>query len=87
MPKVKVNEIEIYYEVHGEGSPLVFLHGFAGSCKSWKEYIPHFKEDFQAITVSMRGHGKSTNPTNKSTGITLFELSDIFDTLTLLIIY
>jgi pimeloyl-ACP methyl ester carboxylesterase len=64
MPKVEVNDIEMYYEVCGEGTPLVFLHGFAGSTKSWDEYVPHFKDDYQVITISMRGHGQSTNPSS-----------------------
>jgi pimeloyl-ACP methyl ester carboxylesterase len=67
MPKLQVNGIEMYYEIHGEGEPLIFLHGFAGSNKSWNEYIPHFEKDFQVITISQRGHGQSTNPTNKFT--------------------
>ncbi len=67
MPKVKVNDIEMYYEVQGEGTPLIFLHGFAGSYKSWNEFIPEFKEHFHIITVSMRGHGQSTNPSKKFT--------------------
>jgi len=57
IPKLQVNDIEMYYEIHGEGEPLIFLHGFAGSNKSWNEYVPHFKEDFQVITISQRDHG------------------------------
>jgi 3-oxoadipate enol-lactonase len=32
MPKARVNDIEIYYEVHGEGFPLVMIHGLCLDC-------------------------------------------------------
>jgi len=79
----KVNDIEMYYEVHGEGTPLIFLHGFAGSTKSWNEFVPEFKEYFKVITISMRGHGQSTNPSNKFThkqsALDIYALLDLLD--------
>jgi len=67
MPKVKVNDIEMYYEVHGEGEPLVLLHGFTVSSQRWASVIPDFKEHFQLILPDMRGHGRSTNPSDTCT--------------------
>jgi len=62
MPKAKVNGIEMYYEVHGEGEPLLLLHGFTGSSFMWGNLIPNFKDYFKLITPDLRGHGRSTNP-------------------------
>jgi len=38
MPKVKVNDIQIYYEVKGEGFPLVMINGLGGNLDSWGNY-------------------------------------------------
>jgi len=62
MPKVKVNDIEIYYEVHGEGEPLVLLHGFLCTSQQWNHFIPEFQERYQLIIPDLRGHGRTTNP-------------------------
>lgn len=67
MPKVKVYDIEMFYEVHGEGEPIVFLHGFSWSNQMWNPFIPDFKEHFQLIIPDLRGHGRSTNPSKKFT--------------------
>jgi pimeloyl-ACP methyl ester carboxylesterase len=67
MPKVEVNDIEMYYEVHGEGPPLVMLHSFSSSSFKWKPFISEYKKHFKLIIPDMRGHGQSTNPTNKFT--------------------
>jgi pimeloyl-ACP methyl ester carboxylesterase len=67
MPKVKVNDIEMYYEVHGEGTPLVLLHGFTSSSSIWKPFIQEYKKNYKLIIPDMRGHGYSTNPSNTFT--------------------
>ena len=35
----QINGIKMYYEIHGEGEPLVLVHGFLGSAANWKPYI------------------------------------------------
>jgi 3-oxoadipate enol-lactonase len=35
MPKVRVNDIEMYYEIHGKGMPLVHIGGLAGDARTW----------------------------------------------------
>ena len=39
MPKVKVNDIQIYYEVHGEGFPLIMIMGLSGSTDWWESSL------------------------------------------------
>lgn len=62
-----VNGIQLYYEISGEGTPLVLIHGFLTSGKVWEPYIADFAKHFRVINVDMRGHGRSTNPTNQFT--------------------
>ncbi len=49
----------IYYEVHGEGEPLVLLNGIMMNTLSWAEYIPLLKDHFQLIVYDMRDQGQS----------------------------
>ncbi len=62
MATIQVNGIELYYEVSGDGEPLLLLHGLGSSTRDWELQTPVFAEHFQAITVDMRGHGRSAKP-------------------------
>lgn len=62
-----INGAEIYYEIHGNGSPLVLLHGFTGSVAEWREFVPELAKHYQVIVMDMRGHGHSTNPGDQFT--------------------
>jgi pimeloyl-ACP methyl ester carboxylesterase len=54
-----INGAELYYEVHGSGSPLVLLHGFSGSSADWAGAIAEWRTEFQLIVPDLRGHGRS----------------------------
>jgi pimeloyl-ACP methyl ester carboxylesterase len=60
---VTVNEMRMYYETHGEGEPLVLLHGFGGSGQVWEPFISELSKQYRVIVPDLRGHGRSTNPT------------------------
>ena len=62
MPKVRVNGVELNYEVHGDGYPVVFLHGFVGTVDMWRPQIPSVSERYRFITYDARGHGESESP-------------------------
>jgi pimeloyl-ACP methyl ester carboxylesterase len=70
----------MYYEIYGEGQPLVLLHGFQGSGALWQPFIPGFARNYRVIVVDLRGHGRSTNPSNKFThrqsALDIFALMD-----------
>ena len=51
---------EIYYEVHGEGEPVIFLHGIMMSTLSWLAFIPELSKRFRLILVDFRDQGQST---------------------------
>ncbi len=55
-----VGDANIYYEVYGNGPPLVLLHGgLYGYIDDYKDYIPTLSKSFKVIAIATRGHGKS----------------------------
>jgi len=59
---IVVNGFEMYYEVHGQGEPLLLLHGFMMSSDEWVPIIPNVSKEYRVIIPDLRGHGRSTNP-------------------------
>ena len=62
MPKIETNGIELYYEIHGTGKPLVLISGLGYSSWQWHRMIPFLAEHFQVITFDNRGVGQSDKP-------------------------
>ena len=62
-----VNGIQVYYEVVGEGPPLLLLHFFGGCAQNWQPYTEQLAQHYQLIIPDLRGHGRSTNPTGQFT--------------------
>ncbi|GCE29189.1 alpha/beta hydrolase [Dictyobacter alpinus] len=52
-----VNGISLYYEVHGQGSPLIMLHGGFGSFEMFRAFSPALAASHQVIGVDLYGHG------------------------------
>ena len=60
MPKLKVNDIQIYYEVHGEGFPLIMIMGLGGNLDWWDpRMVQEFSKRFMTILFDNRGTGRS----------------------------
>src|SRR4030066_2259755 len=72
MPKLRVNNTAIYYEVTGQGEPLLLIHGLASSSRSWKKQVPFFARHYRVITFDIRGHGRSDRPLREPYSIKLF---------------
>ncbi|MCP8323654.1 MAG: alpha/beta hydrolase [Candidatus Methylarchaceae archaeon HK02M2] len=62
MPERLIGDIEIYYEITGEGEPLLLVHGLGSSTRDWEEQVPIFSQKYQVITVDIRGHGQTDKP-------------------------
>jgi len=68
MPKVKVNDIEMYYEMTDFTNPweeteaLVLIHGYSINARFWFPQVPVFCREFKVITIDNRGHGRTTVP-------------------------
>ena len=68
MPYIKVGQensgsINLYYEDHGSGQPVVLIHGYPLSCRAWDKQLPVLLEDGRrVISYDRRGFGKSSQP-------------------------
>src|ERR1700761_9513807 len=69
MPTVTVGrensaDIEIYYEDHGVGLPVVLIHGYPLSGRAWDKQVPVLLDaGYRVITYDRRGFGNSSQPT------------------------
>ena len=60
---VEVNGATLYYKEHGDGAPLILIHGGLSTSSQWEPLVPELVADgFRVITPDSRGHGRSTNP-------------------------
>jgi len=70
MPYVTVGQensgdVELYYEDHGSGRPVVLIHGYPLSGASWEKQVPVLLDaGYRVITYDRRGFGKSSQPTS-----------------------
>jgi len=72
MPKVKVNDIQMFYEVHGEGFPLIMIMGFTGNTSWWDpRWIQTLSGKFKVIAFDNRGAGR-TDISDREYSIKLF---------------
>jgi 3-oxoadipate enol-lactonase len=83
MPYLSINGLDLFYELYGEGDPLLLLHGFGGTGRSdWRHQIPVFSQSFRVIVPDLRGHGRTDHP-ETITGPEFFETatSDVVELL------
>src|SRR6266436_9843104 len=59
MPKINRDGVEIYYEVHGSGPPLLLTHGYSSTSEMWKGQIAALSKHHKLVLWDMRGHGRS----------------------------
>jgi pimeloyl-ACP methyl ester carboxylesterase len=59
--RVKVNGMEMYYEVSGEGDPLIVLHGAYMNIPSMGAIIPKLAETHKVYAIEFQGHGRTTD--------------------------
>jgi non-heme chloroperoxidase len=63
--KENSGNIELYYEDHGSGKPVVLIHGYPLSGASWEKQLPSLlNAGYRVITYDRRGFGKSSQPTD-----------------------
>lgn len=55
---------DLNYRVTGQGTPIIFIHGFTLDHRMWSPQVEYFSKTHQVITYDMRGFGKSPIPTN-----------------------
>lgn len=57
--KIKVGGVSLYYEVHGQGDPILFIHGFPLSGRMWSPLVEPLRSSWRLIIPDLRGHGQS----------------------------
>lgn len=62
MPEFNRKGVTLFYEVFGEGAPIIFTHGASWNHYQWNNQVEHFKRYFKVSTWDVRGHGHSTLP-------------------------
>lgn len=81
MPKARVNGIDLYYEIHGQGYPIVFLHGFSLTVHMWQHQLAALSRDYQFVIYDARGHGQSESPSSPSQYSADIVVEDLFQLL------
>jgi 2-succinyl-6-hydroxy-2,4-cyclohexadiene-1-carboxylate synthase len=59
MAKVRINNLVYHYQRKGKGSPLVLLHGFTGSLRSWNELAGELSSQVESVAIDLPGHGQT----------------------------
>jgi len=54
--------VRIYYEVQGEGEPLLLSHGYSATSKMWEKQVEALRGRYRVVVWDMRGHGRSDSP-------------------------
>ena len=59
MSFLTLDGVELYYELHGEGPPLVLIHGASGTHLSWWQQVAELRYHFSCLIYDLRGYGRS----------------------------
>jgi 3-oxoadipate enol-lactonase len=64
LTSTRPGDIELYYEIHGEGPAVVFAHGAGGTHMSWWQQVPAISQHYKCITIDQRTFGFSRDIKN-----------------------
>ena len=64
MPHIQVNDANFYYELHGQGQPLVLISGFTADHNAWLSVIDELAKNFQVLIFDNRGAGQTQDDDN-----------------------
>ncbi|QAU49894.1 alpha/beta fold hydrolase [Bradyrhizobium guangzhouense] len=82
MPRINRDGVGIYYEVHGDGPPLLLTHGYSSTSAMWHGQVDALAKDHTLILWDMRGHGQSDYPDDPkaySEALTVGDMAAILD--------
>jgi pimeloyl-ACP methyl ester carboxylesterase len=69
MPFAQVRDLRLYYEVHGDGQPLVLVNGALDTIEAdWNQHLPIFAARYRVLAYEHRGHGRTDNSSGGFTG-------------------
>ena len=83
MTTASVSDVQVDYNEHGEGPPLVFIHGAWSTAESWRPQVERFSDDYRTITYDLRGHGRTGSSDQRTYSVGLFveDLKALLDEL------
>ena len=84
MPKINRDGVEIYYEVHGSGPPLLLTHGYSSTSQMWQGQVAALSKNHKLVLWDMRGHGRSGYPadqTGYSEALTVADIAALLDAI------
>jgi 3-oxoadipate enol-lactonase len=81
MPYIERGESRLYYESHGEGTPILFAHGVGGNHASWFNQIPTLSKAYRCVVFDHRGFGNSTDVEKKGRAGFLDDATALLDAL------
>ena len=67
MPCVGANGMNLYYEIHGDGYPVILIGGLGSQTESWATQVPLYSKHFKVIVFDNRGAGRSDKPEGRYT--------------------
>src|SRR3569623_968524 len=82
MPKIDRDGVGIYYEVHGDGPPLLLTHGYSSTSAMWHGQVDALAREHKLILWDMRGHGQSDYPDDPkaySEALTVGDIAALLD--------
>ena len=82
MPKINRDGVNIHYEVHGDGPPLILSHGFSSTSAMWQGQIEALSKQHKLVLWDMRGHGESDYPEDPkaySEALTVGDIAALLD--------
>ena len=82
MPKINRDGVDIYYEIHGSGPPLLLTHGYSSTSAMWQGQIDALSKHHKLVLWDMRGHGQSDYPEDAaaySEALTVADMAALLD--------
>src|ERR1700716_777957 len=82
MPKINRDGVDIYYEIHGSGPPLLLTHGYSSTSEMWHGQIEALSKHHKLVLWDMRGHGRSDYPDDPfaySEALTVADMAALLD--------
>ena len=62
MSMITLGDLSTYYEKHGQGAPLLLIHGLGSSTEDWAPQVTALAGTFTVIAYDVRGHGRTAKP-------------------------
>lgn len=78
---MEIGDATYYYEIRGEGPPVLLLHGFTGTSATWSQLVKELEDQFQFILLDLPGHGQTTMKTPRTMEMCCQDLAQLIKKL------